>query len=140
MTSVPKSPFKEEKIGFANNTLKNCNRMVSPLYVRAKLNTGDTDTIPSGGDGKNDDYNKDRSTYLGGNSLAFNNAGGRSAGEWMMKSVGPDNIDDRDASDPIVAARTGKELDARVYDPTNGTVSAGDLVIFSDTQGFAQQK
>jgi hypothetical protein len=55
--------------------------------------------------------------------------GERRKGEWLMKSVGPDNIDDRQSTAP------GYILNARVYDPTNGTTSRGDIVTFSDISG-----
>ena len=42
-----------------------------------------------------------------------------------MKSVGPNNVDD-------YRVLSGG---ARCYDATNGTVSAGDIVIFSDLSG-----
>ena len=47
------------------------------------------------------------------------------ANEWAMISVGPDEIDDRTSSPP------GFGMNARVYDPTNGTLSRGNVVWFS---------
>jgi len=51
-------------------------------------------------------------------------------GSWNLKSVGPDNKDD---------FSTLADL-ARVYDATNGTISDGDILVFSDTAGFGQQQ
>ena len=44
---------------------------------------------------------------------------------WELKSVGPDGQDDRAIS----------ALNAQMYDPTNGTVSPGDIVWFNDGTG-----
>jgi type II secretion system protein G len=143
MTSIPGSPFMDEYIGHPgfvypdplSGTPKNSNRMKSYLWLNAKHIPGvTTDNTPA--DNLDDNYNADRSVYLAGGNLAMSLAV-RSQGNWMLKSVGPNNIDDRDSqqlTSPLTPA------DARVYDPTNGTTSRGDLIVFSDTQGFAQQK
>ena len=47
------------------------------------------------------------------------------ANDWEMISVGPDGIEDRMSSPP------GYGVNARVYDPTNGTISRGNVVWFS---------
>jgi hypothetical protein len=137
ITSVPKSPFKETNIGYPGwpnpASGKNCTRMNSYLYVRAE-NCPPITTDASPADGLDDNYNTDRGVYIGGGIPAVVLAV-RSSGSWMLKSVGPDNRDDRDAAQNPAGATT-----ARVYDPTNGTVSPGDVVVFSDTQGFAQQR
>lgn len=43
---------------------------------------------------------------------------------WELKSVGPNRIDDREQFN----------LQARIYDPTNGTISMGDIVIFNNNK------
>ena len=128
LSTVPKSPFLEENMGFSGQP-KNANKHQIYLYVRARIPLGISsiqDNVPSGGDGLDDSYNTDRSSYMGQGDLAKSLVE-RSKGYWMLKSVGPDNLDDRHT--------LGNN--ARVYDPTNGTISAGDLVIFSDISGFA---
>jgi type II secretory pathway pseudopilin PulG len=47
------------------------------------------------------------------------------ANDWEMVSVGPDGIDDRMNTAP------GYGINARVYDPTNGALSRGNVVWFS---------
>ena len=139
MTSVPKSPFKEQNLGYpgfpdpANQ--KNANREQLYLWVNAKHNPGyTTDSSPA--DGLDDSYQLDRVVYLAEGNLAKTLAE-RIKGEWMLKSVGPDNLDNRD-DQQLKGGVTG--TDARVYDPTNGTVSAGDIVVFSDSSGFASPR
>lgn len=46
--------------------------------------------------------------------------------DWLLKSIGPDWIDDRSNTAP------GYGAGARLYDPTNGVLSRGDIVIFND--------
>ncbi len=137
LTSVPPSPFLEDKIGGNTRHANNPNRKVY-LYIRAAkpglgtLANGFTVT-DSPVNGIDDSYETDRVTYIAQADPA-RSFQVRTQGFWSMKSVGPDNRDDRDT------AQTGwpsSDL-ARPYDPTNGTVSAGDVVIFSDTQGFAK--
>lgn len=125
LATVPRSPFKEENMGNPG-TLKNCNRMSIYLYVRAQVlgMPGIQDSSPA--DGLDDSYNKDRINYIGGD--LDRNLAVRSGGMWELKSVGPNNVDDYNT----VGAN------ARVYDPTNGTVSPGDVVVFSDSNGFAK--
>jgi hypothetical protein len=135
LSSVPKSPFRESGppphgIGYPPGNPHWANLENFYLYVRAKYSPegvmGQTDSSPI--DGKDDHYNTDRIIYLGG-SLATNLAV-RSQGEWELKSVGPNNTDDYNVLG----------LAAEVYDPTNGTISEGDVIVFSDTQGFAAPK
>ncbi len=127
ITSVPKSPFKEVNMGNPGSP-KNANLLNIYLYVRAENSPGlTTDVAPQ--DGLDDNYNTDRAVYMGSNILSINLAV-RSQGYWMMKSVGPNNVDDRNT--------LGNN--ARVYDATNGTVSEGDIVVFSDSSGFAQPR
>lgn len=115
MTSIPTSPFKE-KFGTSGGvrmaTIRN-----SYLYTRK------IDTAPA--TGIRPSYKNDRVAYLG----VLLSSADAEAGEYMIKSVGPDNNDDRDS------APTGFGANAKVYDPTNGTVSRGDVVIFSDRPG-----
>lgn len=129
LSTVPLSPFKEKNIGGAEG--RHCKVRGCFLYVRGRVAEG----TPAHGqirDGDNngydDDYSSDRVLYilLGGGSLA-ERFGQRTKGEWELKSVGPNNVDDFNTIG----------LNARSYDPTNGTVSAGDVVVFSDIFGFA---
>jgi len=124
MTSVPRSPFKEENMGYSV-TPRLCNRMVTYLYVRAEFappgNGTDTDN-----NGITDNYEKDRAYYLASNDPAAP-ASLKMGGNWELKSVGPNNFDDRNTI----------STNARVYDPTNGTISPGDVIIFGDLPGFA---
>ena len=134
-SSVPKSPFSEEKIGNAG-VPQNAVKFKWYLYVRAALPTG-SPALPAGVgaptdggivDEKDINYNNDRIAYMGNGDLAANLAE-RSKGDWMLKSVGPNNEDDR----------SSLNTNARVYDPTNGTVSPGDVVTFSDVSGLAKR-
>lgn len=50
------------------------------------------------------------------------------ASNWGLRSVGPDGIDDRSSRFP------GYGSGARVYDPTNGLASRGDVVWFSNAK------
>ncbi len=123
MTSIPKTPFKEDKMGYSG-TPKNCNKYNIPLYVRAAMIGAVSESKPADID---PDYISDRRAYLKDfvgdpvpNSAAI-------TGYWMLKSVGPDNVDNRDTT------QTGEPaINARVYDPTNGTVSKGDIIVFGD--------
>lgn len=140
LTSVPPSPFMEEKTGGSldPNQARHAQKRKVYLYVRAAVPNGtpvngytapDT-ALPNKVD---DNYEIDRITYISQNDMT-KNLGVRAQGFWMLKSVGPDNRDDRDTQQ---TGWSNSNL-ARPYDPTNGTVSAGDVVIFSDTQGFAK--
>jgi len=124
LTTIPASAFKE-KYGTASPTNpKIASLILSYLYVRKYAQ--DSDTVISNG------YRNDRTAYLGPltGMTAAEQAAINEAGEWLIKSVGPDNLDDRDN-----AANEGFGTNARVYDPTNGTTSRGDIVIFSDRPG-----
>jgi type II secretion system protein G len=131
LTSIPASPWKEN-YGSGTGNPKLATVIPSYLYVRKENDrlgpafNGDT-TI-------NEDYTKDRETYV---MFNFNGqlvapdvrAEAVTRGAWLLKSVGPDNIDDRDTTHPEY---TGLPA---VYDPTNGTVSRGDILTFSDISG-----
>jgi type II secretion system protein G len=119
ITSIPASPWKE-LYGSTNVTdPKIATALNSYLYVRRWLND------PSAVD---PNYARDRQAYITqANTL---NDPRHAQGEWSLKSVGPDNIDDRDASNPRNSGHT-----ARLYDPTNGTVSRGDIAVFNDVGG-----
>jgi len=131
LTSINKSPFREDKIGADPNNPKYAVVNVHPLYVRAVTFTGGDPARNLNGVDYSDSYMQDRGGYL------FNLPGNGtitippllidecSAGEYMIKSVGPDNIDNRSPSQT-----TGN---ATVYDPSNGTISDGDVVTFGDT-------
>ncbi|GAB4313905.1 MAG: hypothetical protein Kow0059_05330 [Candidatus Sumerlaeia bacterium] len=134
ISSVPRSPFREDKMGFAPPNLKNANKMNIYLYVRAlKIGAASTRVDFSTVD---PDYVIDRQVYLYAGAVITDNR--RFAGFWELKSVGPNNIDDRDNTQVAPLGRTAN--DARIYDPTNGTVSDGDIVQYGDTQGFASQQ
>lgn len=129
MTSVPKSPFKETNMG----GVKWCNDLNIYLYVRAKVCTDSSgNTLPQTPAGTppsfDQYYQQDRIRYIAQvGSIALQQAV-REQGEWELKSVGPNNVDDFNT----IGAN------CRVYDPTNGTISDGDVVVFSDSQGFAK--
>lgn len=133
LSSVPKSPFKEDKMG--GSAKRHAITRILYLYVCAKapvgtLANGNTVTLGSPTD-YDQDYQTDRRCYaLNGGSSAAEVLGDRTNGFWELKSVGPNNEDDRNTL----------QLQARSYDPTNGTVSLGDVVVFSDIQGFAGRK
>jgi type II secretion system protein G len=129
ITSVPRSPFKESEMGYAGIP-KLCNKMGVYLYVCAAVPMPTGLVTDSNANLIDDDYERDRIAYVAQNaSLGANNAY-RATGYWEMKSVGPNNVDDRNTLG----------TDARLYDPTNGTISPGDVVVFSDSQGFAQAR
>jgi type II secretion system protein G len=133
ITSLPKSPFLEENMGNPG-AQKYANIMRTYLYVRAKpiyLPSGSVsgltpDTIGSNngssGDGVDDHYENDRIYYIAQNISFAVNLAERIKGAWELKSVGPNNVDD--------VNKYG--ANARRYDPTNGTISLGDVVVFSD--------
>lgn len=123
LTSIPNSPWKE-KYGFnPANGEKLATINVHVLYVRkiGTFNNG-LDSIPN----YDSSYLDDRRAYL---TLPLTAVDRIRGGQWLMKSVGPDNVDDRQSASP------GFGANARIYDPTNGTVSRGDIVIFSDVNG-----
>jgi type II secretion system protein G len=123
MSSIPKSPWKE-KFGF-NPSFgeKSATMETHVLYVRkiGTFNNG-LDTIAN----YDASYLDDRRAYL---MLSLTQVDKIRGGYWLMKSVGPDNIDDRGSAAPGLGAN------ARIYDPTNGTVSRGDIVVFTDVGG-----
>jgi type II secretion system protein G len=127
ITSLPKSPFLEEKMGNPGSA-KYANILRTYLYVRAKpilLPSGTVsgltpDSSPT--DGFDDNYQADRIRYIAQNVSFQVNMAERIKGAWELKSVGPNNADDFNTIGGF----------ARRYDPTNGTISAGDVVVFSD--------
>lgn len=128
LTSIPSSPFKE-KYGTATTTNpKIASTYNGYLYVN-KYATLTGSVAPKTID---TNYRDDRGAYIIQGALMpvaqqddIKNGGG-----WLMKSVGPDNLDDRDS-----VANGGFGTGARLYDATNGTVSRGDIVTFSDRPG-----
>lgn len=139
MTSIPKSPFQEDKIGKPGGAgTANANKNQIYLYVRQEVHTGGPDSNPA--DGYDDNFQRDRARYLLGldvGTLGPAQLGIIRTGFWELKSVGPNNVDDF-SDNSVTSGWVG--TNARVYDPTNGTVSAGDLIQFQDTQGNAQQR
>lgn len=131
LSSIPASPWKEN-YGTANPAdPKLASKLKSYLYVRKKLLHTDANPDPN--------YAADRIAYIGNSNLInpLERPGIENGGEWLIKSVGPDNFDDRSTG----PGRTGwSATNARVYDPTNGTVSYGDIVTFSDKSGTGKNQ
>ncbi|MEQ8821624.1 MAG: prepilin-type N-terminal cleavage/methylation domain-containing protein [Sumerlaeia bacterium] len=134
LTSIPRSPFTED---FATPGLepnaKEAEAQNFPLYVRARPGgtAFDSTVAPLSSDFALS-YVQDRQRYLGMGGglvdpLSFYK------GAWLMKSVGPDNTDNRNFT-------TAPEGPAQLYDATNGTVSFGDIVIFSDIAGTGKNQ
>jgi len=121
ITTMPSSSFKEKYGTGTPTNPKIASTINGYLYVR-KIAQGSTSVVHPG-------YRTDRQAYLGPLAAADLLAVGES-GEWLIKSVGPDGLDDRDT-----VANNGFGGNARVYDATNGTISRGDIVIFSDKSG-----
>lgn len=132
LTSIPSSPWKES-FGSGNpNDPKIATAIPSYLFVRKRGVPGFTTNDANGYDVN---YIADRRSYLGPFPSLQAQAAAGLEGEWLLKSVGPDNIDDRDGTNAQNVADGITPTTARVYDPTNGTVSRGDIVIFSDRRG-----
>ncbi|MGF1573335.1 MAG: prepilin-type N-terminal cleavage/methylation domain-containing protein [Sumerlaeia bacterium] len=131
ITSMPSSPWKEN-YGSGAGDVKIASVFKTYLYVRADVETGlgDDGVIANG---VNQDYETDRRAYLYSNQLIPNILDLIAQGEWSLKSAGPDALDNRDGSNQRVIDEQGGRDNARIYDPTNGTVSLGDIVIYSDT-------
>lgn len=123
LTSLTSSPF-QEKHGTGNpSDPKLASLYKGYLYVN-KINS----RFDGGAGAVGENYMLDRWSYVLQGALS--SIADRQKGEWLIKSVGPDNIDNRDTTVTGLPATS-----ARFYDPTNGTVSAGDIVIFSDLAG-----
>jgi type II secretion system protein G len=125
ITSLPTSPWNEV-FGTAGAE-KIATELNSYLYIRAKHSPG-LSTDEDGDNNVDDNYEADRSQYLIMGALIAPQAREaiETSGAWEMKSVGPNNVDDRDSTNPKAVQP------ARIYDPTNGTISAGDILVFSD--------
>jgi len=121
LTSVPSSPWNEN-YGTGNPANpKIAQEVESYLYVRKLADSAPgSPTGPGAFSDVNLDYMTDRYVYLIAPDLAGPEP--RTRGEWLLKSAGPNGEDDRFV----------RGNNARLYDPTNGTVSDGDIVIFSD--------
>ena len=130
LSSIPQSAFVE-KYGTGNPAdPKLASLLKSYLYVSQRASTGDPGGAPPF-DQVSNAYIGDRFAYLFSSAFGIPTAL-RAEGSWLIKSVGPDNLDDRDSMN----GRTGwSGANARVYDPTNGTISFGDVVAFSDRPG-----
>ena len=140
LTSIPLSPFEESELGSAGIP-PHAVEQGFPLYIRALVYDDSAGATNFGRDRYDNNYILDRQTYL--YQLDRTNVlpspqilGLTTGGFYQMKSVGPNNIDDRDAT----TNTTGTAATARVYDPTNGTVSDGDIVSFQDTSVPAQPR
>jgi len=132
MTSIPPSPFNERRLGSAPGFEQHASRNLWPLLVRSAVSNSSQSTPDPARPDLDSNYIRDRLAYLydGDPSIA---QGRQYEGYWALKSVGPDGIDDRNILDDDVEFA----LLARVYDPTNGFSSRGDIITFSDTQGLA---
>lgn len=119
ISSIPVSPFTETfgtpgapRVGTANNTM---------LYVRK--------VYFDGLGGVDSNYKDDVRSYAFNSQPAIGLTTVNmflESSDWELKSIGPDGIDDRNSIAP------GYGGYARVYDPTNGTISRGDIVWFSN--------
>jgi type II secretion system protein G len=129
MTTIPRSPFTE-KFGSSGAAAAKLATLRNHVLYVSKI---DNYALPESNDLRfNPDYESDRLAYYPPVG-ALNPAqlkDWRRKGDWLIKSVGPDNIDDRDS-----VANGGFGPGARVYDATNGTVSRGDIVVVSDRSG-----
>lgn len=125
LSSFPVSPWKE-KYGVAAGNLKIAQVFKTYLYVRQLRSPANGETLAAGTVDGNADYSADRRTYIESGALLPPTEYTR--GQWLLKSVGPDAVDSRDSVANGGSGPTG----ARVYDSSNGTISAGDIVIFSD--------
>ncbi len=118
LSSIPSSPWRE-KYGTADPASpKIASEINGYLYVRRLAIDGNDDP----------DYLLDRRVYIFQGALTPSRNLRR--GEWLLKSVGPNNRDDR------AAPPEGLGIQARLYDPTNGTLSDGDIVQFNDVNPF----
>lgn len=126
MTTMPKSPFIEKYGSSGGPADPKIASTINGYLYTPNYRVGD----PAGTIYQS--YKNDRAAYLGPINLLPVNAQTaiQEGGFWIIKSVGPDGIDDRDS-----VGNGGFSLNARVYDPTNGTVSRGDIVTFSDRSG-----
>lgn len=117
LTSLPSSVWKETysaaagdyKIASVFKTFLYVDKRVSPFQPEGSIVNG-----------ANEEYENDRRAYI--RQGVISTASDLAEGSWSLKSVGPDAVDNRAGNNP----------GARIYDPTNGTVSEGDIVIFSD--------
>jgi type II secretion system protein G len=132
ITSFPTSPWKETYSTAAGDA-KIASAFKTYLYVAKRgLNgnafTAQTDNGVAGNEA-NAFYENDRRAYIRQGQIS---SGSQLAeGDWQLKSVGPDAVDNRSLT---TSTPPGDDAGARLYDPTNGTVSRGDIVIFSDLQ------
>ncbi|MBN1475488.1 prepilin-type N-terminal cleavage/methylation domain-containing protein [Candidatus Sumerlaeota bacterium] len=130
ITSMPQSPFMEDMLGYSGIP-KHAVVNNWPLYIRAILGNISGTTVS--GTGIDSNYALDRAVYLYEGDQTDPR---RLAGHWALKSVGPDNVDNRDSAQLPYGPQTSVDQ-ARVYDPTNGTISGGDIMVYSDEQGLA---
>lgn len=143
VAAIPKSAFDEQNLGNAGDR-HHAKAERTVLYLRATVSasrtaSGESDANMNAVD---DGYELDRMSYLynvstGPTPLSVLEpkdaprpfrGGDLVQGHWMMKSVGPNNIDDRTSD-----AGTFSGHHARCYNPANGTLSHGDIVLFGDS-------
>jgi len=138
ISTIPASPWPEKEIGFPAGSPKNANKFNIYLYVRA-LGPNPPGVVTVDAAGFDENYKLDRVCYLRGEQTVLPGTIEFSRmGYWGLKSVGPNNWDDRDGSD-LTGTRIGTIGNARLYDPTNGTVSAGDIVTYGDRSTKAEE-
>lgn len=140
--ALPKSAFAEQALGDAAEW-RHARTDRTVLYTRAILCGAPLVAVESdlNLNGVDDSYELDRMAYRYGTSSnrspqsrvppggvvpEFTPAD-LARGDWMLKSVGPNNIDDRTGD-----AGPFSGPHARVYNPANGTMSHGDIVVFRD--------
>lgn len=56
--------------------------------------------------------------------------------EYMLVSWGPDEVHDADVPDLVAPVGPHEHNRASIYDPTNGTISSGDILYFGPSMGF----
>ncbi|MDX1972511.1 MAG: prepilin-type N-terminal cleavage/methylation domain-containing protein [Candidatus Sumerlaeia bacterium] len=129
ITGFPRSPWKETYSTAAGDA-KIASAFTTYLYV-GQLGQAGSFQLDNGiaNNGANQEYEDDRRAYIRQGQIS---SGAQLAeGSWLIKSVGPDAVDNRSS--------TAENAGARLYDPTNGTVSRGDIVLFSDLQESRSQ-
>lgn len=140
--ALPLSAFAEHRLGDSAEP-RHAKAERTVLYTRAELCGAPLVAVE--GDlnmnGVDDGFELDRMSYRYATSsdrgpLAVIPPGGvvpmftpadLARGDWMLKSVGPNNIDDRTGD-----AGPFSGPHARLYNPANGTMSHGDIVVFRD--------
>lgn len=142
LTTIPRTPFNEQHLGDPAVPMHARNQNTA-YYRRAVVSGAKPPAVEvdANGNGLDDAFELARKTYVyvGFNARAKDparQAGGAGAsefkthsqgdlekGDWYLKSVGPDSMDD----DYDLGGA------GRLYDPRNGTNTIGDIVVFIDS-------